>query len=165
MKKFSKLNNIKIPSESLVNLEESLESKIKKSLLSIMDRTLKIQSYGAVDNRFLSGSVKVDGKELLAEAIIDFFNDISNSKDIQLLESLKKEVKDWKAIDNKIEELKSNKKDYLNAFKIHRLIERYSSDKDLLKLVIKEKLKKSSDDYKSIIISELKKYNLSNILD
>jgi hypothetical protein len=166
MKKFSKINNIKVINEPIENIEESLESKLKKTLISIMDKTLKIQSYGSVDNRFLSGSVKVDGKELLAEAIIDFFNDLSNNKDVTVLENLKNKVKDWETIDKEIEFIKAKKQNYLNRFKITKILERYKYDKDLLTIILKNKINISTDtDFKNHIIEELKKNNLENLLD
>lgn len=156
MKKFSKINNIKISDEPIELSEETLESKIKKSLLSIMERILKVQSTGSVDNRFLAGNIKVDGKELLAEAIIDFFDNLSNNKEINILEALKGEVKDWETIDKKINEIKNSKKNYLNKFKLNNLLERYKSDKDLLKLIINEKIKVSSSEYKKLIYMTMK---------
>jgi hypothetical protein len=159
MKKFSKITNSTVSKEPIIKIEEDLNSKIKKNLLSIMNKTLRIQSYGSVDSRFLSGSVIVEGKELLAEAIIEFFNDISNNKSITLLESLKSEIKDWEAIDSKIAEITENQNNYLYTFKVKKLIERYKSDTELLKLILSEKMKYSSQEYKNIIISELKNIN------
>jgi len=53
MKKFSNITNFKINSKPNIEKNEvSIEEGIKRSLLSLMDRNLKIQSYGSVDNRF-----------------------------------------------------------------------------------------------------------------
>lgn len=169
MKKFSKISNYKLAEIPKVEKkEESLDDKIKNNLLYLMDRNLKVQSYGSVDNRFLSGSVKVDGKELLAEAIIDLFTELSSSKEIKALESLKSDIKDWNIIDNKIDEIKNQKSDYKFRFRLNNIIERYKGDDELLIKVLKEKVSKSSNRNKfvnEINNSKLSKKIIKNILE
>jgi hypothetical protein len=161
MKKFSKITDYKVSSEpKKEKLKESNEDIIKRSLLSLMDRNLKVQSHGSVDNRFLSGSVKVEGKELLAEAIIDLFTELSSSKEIKALESLKNDIKDWNIIDDKIDEIKKYKSNYKQRYKLKKIVERYKEDEKLLIKVLKEKIEKST--IKEELINEINNLDLSN---
>lgn len=163
MKKFSKITDYKISSEpKKQKVEESIEDIIKRNLLSLMDRNLRVQSYGSVDNRYLSGSVKVEGKELLAEAILDLFTELSSSKEIKALESLKSNIKDWNIIDEKIDQIKNHKSNYKQRYKLKKIVERYKDDENLLIKVLKEKIEKSSK--KEILINEINNLNISNII-
>jgi hypothetical protein len=170
MKKFSKITDYKITSKpKKEKIEESIEDIIKSKLLSLMDRNLRIQSYGSVDNRYLSGSVKVEGKELLAESIMDLIAELSSNKEIKTLESLKSNIKEWYIIDEKIDEIKKNKSNYKQRFKLNNIIKRYKYNDELLVDFLKEKINKSNK--KDDLINEIKNNkNLSdnikkNILD
>ena len=161
MKKFSNITNFKINSKPNIEKNEvSIEEGIKRSLLSLMDRNLKIQSYGSVDNRFLSGSVTVEGKELLAEAIIDLFTELSSSKEIKALESLKSDIKDWNIIDEKIDQIKKYKSNYKKRFNLNKIVERYKNNEELLIKVVREKIEKSLN--KEDLIMELNNINISD---
>jgi hypothetical protein len=139
MKKFSNSINQKINTEpkEIKSVDEALE--LKQKMISLMERFLKVQSYGPVDDRYLSGSVTIEGKEMLAEALLDFLSSDSSEKQIALLESLKKSVNDWEAIDNKIDSIKSKSTSLNSRSKFESLINNYSSDEESLLMVVKEK--------------------------
>jgi hypothetical protein len=123
-----------------------------------MDKLLRIRSYGSVDNRFLSGSVKIEGKEMLAEAIIDFLSELSNKEQSKILEGLKSEIKDWDVIDKKIELLNKKEPSIENKSKFKSFLERWGSDEETLIMLAElnsEKIKNNETikDYLSIIES------------
>lgn len=100
-----------------------------------MDQFLRVSTHGSVDNRYRAGSVTIEGKELLAEAILDLLTENKNKDQIKILESLKKEVKDWKAIDEKIESLTIEKTLLSNRNKFKSLLENYTEEDLLIKVV------------------------------
>jgi hypothetical protein len=143
MKKFSKITNQSIGKEPKVDVK--IESDIlKKEMLELMDKYLRIQSYGSVDNRFLSGSVKINGKEMLAEALLDIISNKSKKDQVSILESLKSKNKDWQSIDNEIKSIKDKNKSYLSN-KFSKVIERYKDDINTLKMVLEKKLSNVND--------------------
>lgn len=153
MKKFSNITNQKVGEEKIEKVDKS-EDILKVKIISLIDNFLRIQSYGPVDNRFLSGSVKIEGKEVLAEAIIDLFEDTSNEDTKKVLESLKSKIKDWREIDSKIDSISENKVDISNKLKMGKLLERYDGDSLLLFIegsVDKINNKKTLLDYCKII--------------
>jgi hypothetical protein len=158
MKKFSKITgqviNEEPKKETSINEKELTKSKI----VNLMDRLLRIRSYGSVDNRFLSGSVKIEGKEMLAEAIIDFLSELSNKEQSKILEGLKSEIKDWDVIDKKIELLNKKEPSIENKSKFKSFLERWGSDEETLIMLAeinsdKIKNKETIVDYLSIIES------------
>lgn len=154
MKKFSKINNLKVNELPKVEVGINESDVIKNQLLSLMDKFLKIQSYGSVDNRFLSGSVKIQGKELLSEAILDLLINKTSKDKIKLLESLKADIKDWEVLDNKIDGLIKREVNINNRNKFKKMIESY--DADSLLINFKKKIRSINDiivleDYKELL--------------
>ena len=106
MKKFSNFNE-KV---------ETKEDSLKVSILSLIDKCLTIRSNGAAHRELLNNSITIDGKEMLANAIINLISNESSKEQIKTLESLKSEMKDWETIDNKIQvitDTKENKSKFL----------------------------------------------------
>ena len=135
MKKFSKITNQKINEEpkEVNKIDES--DILKYKVRSLIDQFLRIRSNGSVDNRYRAGSVTIEGKELLAEAILDLLTDDKKSEQVKILESLKNEVGDWQAIDNKIESLNKEKTLISNRNKFKSLLENYTEVDLLLKVI------------------------------
>ena len=106
MKKFSKIDGIKVPEEPKfeIDKEASKINSLKASLIKLMDDILKIQSSGSARTELVNSSVSITGKEVLADSIIDLILNQSNFDKIDLLESLKFEMNDWYLLDHKIEE-------------------------------------------------------------
>ena len=156
MKKFSNITGQKIGQEpkNEVKIDESEMSKYK--IIDLMNRFLRIRSYGAVDNRFLSGSYKIEGKEMLAEALLDLLSDKNTKEQTKLLENLKTKISDWETIDSEIEILNKPKVKLSNRNKINNILEKYSGDNDSLIMFIESNISKITKidnlkDYTSII--------------
>jgi hypothetical protein len=158
MKKFSKITNQKINEEPKISVKIDEAQLNKLKIVNLIDRLLKIRSYGSVDNRFLSGSVKIEGKEMLAEAIIDFISELSNKQQSKILEDLKSEIKDWDFIDKKIDSLNKKLPSIENKLKFKSFLERWGSDEETLIILLETnsiniKNKETIIDYLSIIES------------
>lgn len=137
MKKFSKSINQKVNDEPKVEVKKVNEEEIFKSkVLNLMDDFLRIQTYGPVDRYLRAGSIKITGKELFLEALMTLMSDKSNKESKAILESLKSEIRDWTAIDNKIDELVDNKIDskideIKHTKKLISIYEKWGADKQL----------------------------------
>ncbi len=132
MKKFSKINKLKIGTEPEKSnyIDESKEFKVK--IISLVNEFLKIGYYGSAHSDLLSNDVRIEGKEMLAEAIIGILSDESNKGKVKLLESLKSEIKDWKAIDDKIDSIGVKSPSINNKSRFSSILERYEGDSLLL---------------------------------
>lgn len=156
MKKFSNITGQKVSEEPKVELKQLNEEELFKSKLhELMDQILSIRTYGPVDRYERAGLIKIAGKEMLVEAILDLLTEKTNKEQVKLLESLKSEIKDWKVIDDKIENIFLNRIPKLsNRNKINSLLESY--DESSLIEVIGEKISKLNNletvlDYYKII--------------
>jgi hypothetical protein len=151
MKKFSKITNQKVSVEKKVEDKYTERDLLKIKLQSLMDSILTVQMYGPVTRYHIAGTMKVKGKEMLSEAILDFLEELTTNKKINLLESLKNEITDWKVLDHKLEnleeELKLNNKEIFNyKLNIKSLFERYKDDPEILFEKINESIE-TSDKY------------------
>ncbi len=142
MKKFSKYTNSPVgeePKKKSSKIDEQDLFKVK--ILNLMDDFLKVQTYGPITRYQVAGTMKVAGKELFLEALMDLLNSKNDKNDIKLLESLKSDIKNHEFIDNKIEEIKSkNNNLYNQRSRIKSLCERYDDEE-----IIIEKVKRSLD--------------------
>ena len=143
MKKFSNITNYTIgekPAEVEYKIDEADLFRLK--VINLLEQFLSIQSYGPIDRYLRQGSLTIKGKEMAADAILSLLDEKTVKEQAKLLESLKSEVRDWEAIDNKIEDL--NEKLLGDKFKtIHKvksLLERYD-DEEFLIGVLENKLK------------------------
>lgn len=141
MKKFSKYTNSPVGEEPKKTSKVDDQDLFRVKILNLMDDFLKVQTYGPVTRYQVAGTMKVAGKELFLEALMDFLNSTNDKNDIKLLESLKNDIKDHEYLDNKIEWIKSkNNNLYSQRIKIKSLCERYDDEE-----IIIEKIKKSLD--------------------
>lgn len=170
MKKFSKITKQTINEEPKVEVKLDESSVLKYKMLTLMDRLLRVQAYGAVDNRFLSGSVKIDGKEMLAEALLDLLSDNKIEEQTKILEGLKGKIKDWETIDNEIESIKKNNVSLNNKIKFFKILEKYQDEETLL-VFLESKIPNIKDektlvDYKELTLnSNLSQETKSKILN
>lgn len=125
------------------------QDAFKYQVLGLMDRMLSIRTYGPVDRYLRAGLIKISGKELLVEAIVDLMTDKSLKEQTKLLESLKLDVKDWQFIDTKIEEVnatitenKAKDKMLPHRNKLQSLFNSYGQDEELLITMVEESCKK-----------------------
>jgi len=156
MKKFSNISGVKVNEEPKkeVKIEES--DIFKSKVLDLMDNLLSVRTYGPVDRYQRAGNIKIAGKELLAEALIDLLKQESSKDKAKLLESLKSEIKDWSVLDNKIDSIISESYPKLsNVRKIKSLLSKYDNSELLIKVIESNTPKINSieklEDYKLVI--------------
>jgi hypothetical protein len=107
MKKFSNMTGEKVSVEPKVEInKEVLERRMMKSgIMKLMDNLLRIQSNGGARTELLESSIRITGKEIFAESLVDLFGTKAASEQIKALESLKSVSGDWEAIDSRIDEI------------------------------------------------------------
>jgi len=133
MKKFSKVTNQKIGEDPKIEIKINEEDIFKAKVFRLMDDFLKVQMYGPITRYHVAGTMKVTGKELFLEALMDLLSDVSNKGKISLLESLKFKIKDWETIDQVINEINSEPINlHTHRLKIKSLYNKYKSDYSLL---------------------------------
>ena len=159
MKKFSNISNEKINEEPIKSVDNKIneEDLFKSKIMNLMEQLLSIRSYGPIDRYYRAGNIKIAGKELFLEALIDLLKDKSSIDEKRILESLKSEIKDWKLIDEKIDNINKelneseNKKVlYSHRNKLKHIYEMYGSDEELLMDVIEKncnRIKKKENAY------------------
>lgn len=146
MKKFSNITGQKVAEEPKVEIKITEADVFKSKVMSLMDDFLRVQMYGPITRYHVAGTMKVAGKELFLEALLDLLGDKSNSDKIKMLESLKSKVTNWEYLDEKIDEIKSQPRNlYKHKSVIKSLYNKYKSDSDLLI----EQTKKSASKLKS----------------
>jgi len=175
MKKFSNITNQKVGQqperkESKMNEEESF----RFALMGLMDKYLHIQTYGPIDRYLRAGTIKITGKEALAEALAELMSDKSTLEKTMLLESLKSNVRDWEALDEKIQEVgqswvdkKAEKELSLHTKKISEMLEKYGQDEEILLEMVNrsaERIKSNKTAaLRSLAASEMKLEKISAI--
>lgn len=151
MKKFSKITGQKVSDEPKVEIKQLNEEDLfKAKLMNLMDQILSVRTYGPVDRHQRAGLIKIAGKEMLVEAILDLLTENSAKEQTKILESLKSEVTNWKAIDAKIEDINKERVSLSNRNKFKSLLEKYKNDDIVLKVesdVEKIKKEKTLTDY------------------
>lgn len=129
MKKFSNITGQKVAEEPKRELKQFNEEELFKiKLVSLMDSFLTVRMYGPVDNHQRAGLVKISGKELVAEAILDLLGEKSSKEQTKLLESLKNEVSNWEVIDSKIDFINREKALFKSRKRFNTLLENYTNE-------------------------------------
>ena len=129
MKKFSNITGQKVTEEPKKELKQLNEEELFKiKLLSLMDSFLTVRMYGPVDNHQRAGLIKISGKELVVEAILDLLTEKSSKEQTKLLESLKNEVGDWEVIDSKIDFINREKALFKSRKRFNTLLENYTNE-------------------------------------
>ena len=150
MKKFSKITNQKVGEEPKVEQKPITEEDIfKSSVLNLIENTLTIRTYGPVDRYLREGSIKIAGKEMFVDALIDLIVERTSKDKVKILESLKSSISDWEALDKGIEEAKlyeSTRGKMLNhRMKITNLFRLYKDDRDSMYRQIDEMVKRTTN--------------------
>jgi hypothetical protein len=136
MKKFSNITGQKVNEEPKVEVKQLNEEDLFKSkLMGLMDHILSVKTYGPVDRYQRAGLIKIAGKEMLVEAILDLLSEKSIKEQTKILEGLKSEIRDWEVIDTKIESLNKQKTSLSSRNKFKSLLENYTETDLLLKVV------------------------------
>jgi hypothetical protein len=153
MKKFSKISNVKVSEEPKVeNNQINEEDQFKGKVLNLMDQLLSIRTYGPVDRYLRAGSIKISGKEMFLEALLDLLKDKSSKEEKRILESLKSKIKDWEAIDSKIDEIEQRLIEYesrsnmiTHKNKLKSIYNNYGQDEEMLMNMVDEACNKITD--------------------
>lgn len=146
MKKFSNISNVKVSEEPKIEVKQLNEEEMFKSkVMNLMEQLLSIRTYGPVDRYLRAGSIKVVGKEMFLEALMDLLKDKSSKDEKQILEALKGSVSDWEAIDSKIEEVnqkiaEGQEKDKMipHRNKLQSLYNNYGQDEEMFMNMVQE---------------------------
>lgn len=129
MKKFSNITGQKVTEEPKKEVKQLNEEELFKiKLLSLMDSFLTVRMYGPVDNHQRAGLIKISGKELVVEAILDLLTEKSSKEQTKLLESLKNEVGNWEVIDSKIDFINREKALFKSRKRFNTLLENYTNE-------------------------------------
>jgi hypothetical protein len=165
MKKFSNITNQKVGEEPKVESKINEEDIFKGKVNSLLDDFLTIRTYGPIQRYFNASTIKISGKELFLEALMDLLKDKDLTQETKILESLKSSVKDWEAIDSKIEEankkieeIKSKDKMVPHRNKLNSLFNSYGSDEEMLINMVEESCKKINDMDKAYLRSLTAEY-------
>lgn len=136
MKKFSTTTGQKVNEEPKVEIKKTNEEdNFKSNVMNLLNQNLKITTYGPIDRYLRSGSIKISGKEMFLEALLDLIEEDSNKKVKAVLEGLKSKIRDWETIDEAIQNVESkNRKEELKNFnKVISIYNKWGADTKLCK--------------------------------
>jgi len=159
MKKFSNISNVKVSEEPKVEVKQLNEEEMfKVKVMNLMEQLLSIRTYGPVDRYLRAGNIKVVGKEMFLEALMDLLKDKSSKEEKKILESLKSEVSNWEVIDSKIDEVnqkiaEGKEKDKMipHRNKLQSLYNNYGQDEEMFMNMIQESCNKITDSEKAYL--------------
>ena len=159
MKKFSNISNVKVSEEPKVEFKQLNEEEMfKAKVMNLMEQLLSVRTYGPVDRYLRAGNIKVAGKEMFLEALMDLLKDKSSKEEKKILESLKVAVSDWEAIDSKIDEVnqkitENQEKDKMipHRNKLQSLYNNYGQDEEMFMNMVQESCNKITDSEKAYL--------------
>ncbi len=165
IKKFSNITGQKVGEEPKIENKINEEDIFKAKVNSLLNNFLTIRTYGPIQRYFNASTIKISGKELFLEALLDLLKDKDLNKETKMLESLKSSVKDWEAIDikieevnKKIEEIKSKDKMIPHRNKLKALFNSYGQDEEMLMNMVEESCNKIKDMDKAYLKSLTAEY-------
>lgn len=150
MKKFSNISGTKVSEEPKVEVKQLNEEEMfKAKVMNLMEQLLSIRTYGPIDRYLRAGSIKVAGKEMFLEALMDLLKDKSSKEEKKILESLKSSLSDWETIDSKIDEVnqkiaEGQEKDKMipHRSKLKSLYNNYGQDEEMFMNMVQESCNK-----------------------
>jgi hypothetical protein len=159
MKKFSNISKVKVSEEPEVEVKQLNEEEMfKAKVMNLMEQLLSVRTYGPVDRYLRAGNIKVAGKEMFLEALMDLLKDKSSKEEKKILESLKGAVSDWEAIDSKIDEVnqkiaENQEKDKMipHRNKLQSLYNNYGQDEEMFMNMVQESCNKITDSEKAYL--------------
>lgn len=159
MKKFSNISKVKVSEEPKVEVKQLNEEEMfKAKVMNLMEQLLSVRTYGPVDRYLRAGNIKVAGKEMFLEALMDLLKDKSSKEEKKILESLKGAVSNWEAIDSKIDEVnqkiaENQEKDkmILHRNKLQSLYNNYGQDEEMFMNMVQESCNKITDSEKAYL--------------
>jgi hypothetical protein len=138
MKKFSSITGQKVGEEPKKEARTHNEEEVfRYKVMGLMEDLLSVRTYGPVDRYLRAGSIKIAGKEELLDALMSLMTEKSSKDQSKLLEGLKSEIKDWKAIDSKKAQLEesANSSILKERRKVASMLEKYGSDEGTLEMM------------------------------
>ena len=88
MKKFSNISGSKVSEEPKVEVKQlNEEDMFKAKVLNLMDQLLSVRTYGPIDRYLRAGSIKIAGKEMFLEALMDALKGKSLKEETKILDS------------------------------------------------------------------------------
>ena len=164
MKKFSNISNSKVGEEPKIETKLNEEDLFKAKIMNLMDQLLVIKTYGPIDRYQRAGTIKIEGKGLFLEALIDMMGDKTIKEQTKLLESLKSSVKDWEVLDVKIDEFndkivesQEKNKTLTHRNRLSTMYNNYKDDEEMLLQIVEkssEKIKSSETAHMRAITAE-----------
>jgi hypothetical protein len=159
MKKFSNISNVKVSEEPKVEVKQLNEEEMfKAKVMNLMEQLLSVRTYGPVDRYLRAGNIKVAGKEMFLEALMDLLKDKSSKEEKRILESLKSTLSDWEAIDSKIDEVnqkisENQEKDKMipHRNKLQSLYNNYGQDEEMFMNMVQESCNKITNSEKAYL--------------
>ena len=150
MEKFSNISNVKVSKEPKVEVKQLNEEEMfKAKVMNLMEQLLSVRTYGPVDRYLRAGNIKVAGKEMFLEALMDLLKDKSSKEEKVILESLKSDISDWETIDSKIDEVnqkiaEGKEKDKMipHRNKLKSLYNNYGQDEEMFMNMVQESCNK-----------------------
>lgn len=139
MKKFSKISNVKVNEAPKGEVESNTkDGSIKYSILQLIEDFLNIEIYGPIDP-ILEGTIKIEGKEVFIEALMELLKREDIKEQVLLLESAKYNGIDnvLNSLNDKVNENQTPSERTKHIKRIKDLIER--SDYDIDKAIEKAK--------------------------
>jgi hypothetical protein len=141
---------VKVSEEPKVEVKQLNEEEMfKVKVMNLMEQLLSIRTYGPVDRYLRAGNIKVVGKEMFLEALMDLLKDKSSKEEKKILESLKSEVSNWEVIDSKIDEVnqkiaEGKEKDKMipHRNKLQSLYNNYGQDEEMFMNMVQESCNK-----------------------
>ncbi len=120
-------------------IEKNVDS-IRYQLLDIIDKTLRIESFGSARKEVLM-TTKIINKEMLVDNIMKLYGELFNIQIKESLNNLKSYNNDWYSIDNYIDTIKEDNN--LDYSVLIQFIETYKSfDDNLFKEILYSKFDK-----------------------
>ena len=150
MEKFSNISNVKVSKEPKVEVKQLNEEEMfKAKVMNLMEQLLSVRTYGPVDRYLRAGNIKVAGKEMFLEALMDLLKDKSSKEEKVILESLKSDISDWETIDSKIDEVnqkiaEGKEKDKMipHRNKLKSLYNNYGQDEEMFMNMVQDSCNK-----------------------
>ncbi len=108
MKKFSIISGSKvgqIPEGQEFNGVQNNVDSLRENIDILIDEYLKIGFYGPYTTEHFQQTSKIEGREVFIDALLGLLKEKEIKEQIKVLESLKTDIRDWKAIDEKIDSL------------------------------------------------------------
>lgn len=156
MKKFTNISNSTVGVEKEVKIDEKEQQEIlfKHQIMKLMDDFLTIQSYGSARPEIMIPT-RIVGKELFVEALQDLLSQKENKEIVKVLESIKEKTKDWKSIDETIDDLEIGSRKIKFEQQIKNIVEKWGSDHDSFLIYLENYKLKLNEKSKDLVISTL----------